>query len=196
MMDRRPLGKTGIEVGEIGLSVAWNDDAPGLLRRAHELGCTLFDVGEEGREWVRANLPDACLLIRSDRKHPVLISPAGEEIPAESGAFIAVPYNLVSQEVSIEVMPAAEKSGAGILAVEVVPAGPDAEKYSFLKKEGRTFVQAAVQFVLANEHVSCAVVKVEDPASLDEVFSAPDAAPFSLPELENIFETWSGRCDG
>ena len=58
---------------------------------------------------------------------------------------------------------------------------------------GRTFVQAAIQFVLANESVSAALVRVADPSQLEELLSAPEAEPLSGSDLEQIFEHWSNR---
>ena len=70
----------------------------------------------------------------------------------------------------------------------------DFTKYAFLEKPGRTMKQASIQFVLANEYISCAVVKVSSVEDAEEVLAAPSAPALELPELENIFETWSGRC--
>ena len=63
----------------------------------------------------------------------------------------------------------------------------------FLKKTDRSLVQAAVQFVIANETVSCALVRCSTVAHLEEVFAAADAAPLTAGDLEQIFEVWSNR---
>ena len=60
-------------------------------------------------------------------------------------------------------------------------------------KPGRTLAQAAVQFVLANESVSSAMIRVSTAAHLEEIVSAPDAAPLTGQDLEQIFELWANR---
>jgi aryl-alcohol dehydrogenase-like predicted oxidoreductase len=62
-----------------------------------------------------------------------------------------------------------------------------------LVKPGRTLIQAAIQFVLANESVSAAMIRVSTPAHLEEVVSAPEAPPLTGQDLEQIFELWANR---
>ena len=60
-------------------------------------------------------------------------------------------------------------------------------------KPGRTLAQAAVQFVLANESVSSAMIRVSTTAHLEEIVAAPDATPLTGQDLEQIFELWANR---
>ena len=57
----------------------------------------------------------------------------------------------------------------------------------------RTLAQASVQFVLANEAVSAAVIRCSSVEHLDEVLGALEAPPLSGRDLEQIFELWANR---
>ncbi len=198
MIERRPLGKTGIDVGEIGLSLMWDD---AIVRRAIELGCNLFIIEGEGPESI-----DLDVLIARRSGSDDLVFTRGETRIGPEKVLVS-PYNLISQETSTELIPKADHSGRGVIADDVLasgalsgpvghaPPGSDALKYKFLIKSNRTIAQAAVQFVLANEHISCAVPHVSDLAEAEEVLAAPNAEPFQISELEQIFETWAGRCE-
>ena len=60
-------------------------------------------------------------------------------------------------------------------------------------KPGRSLVQAAIQFVLANESVNAAMIHVSTLAHLDEIVSAPEATSLTGQDLEQIFELWANR---
>jgi aryl-alcohol dehydrogenase-like predicted oxidoreductase len=121
--------------------------------------------------------------------------------PAGAGV---VRYNLLDQKKANEEISGLSKSGNGVLAVHVLAGGALAgrkdhayghrvEALKVLVKPGRTLAQAAIQFVLANESVSAAMIRVSSLAHLDEVVSAPDAAPLTGQDLEQIFELWANR---
>lgn len=130
-----------------------------------------------------------------------------EAAPTPPGPFSLVPYSLVSMDWGRDFLPRLRKEKHGIVAGDVLasgalqgrvghaPRGAVAEKFRFLQIEGRTLAQAAVQFVLANEYVSCAVAWVADVPEAEEVLGALSAEPLTFRDLEQIFEIWSGRCE-
>ena len=164
MMETRPLGRNGSRVGVIGV-------CPGdamIAERARRLGCTLVWNGDP---------PPGAALVR---------------------------YNLLDQKKANEEIGRVKQSGKGVVAVHVLAGGALAgrrdhdfghrvEALKVLVKPGRTLLQAAVQFVLANESVSAAMIRVSTLAHLEEVVSAPDAAPLTGQDLEQIFELWANR---
>ena len=164
-MELRPLGRTGRKVGEIGVCPG----SEAVARRARERGCTL--VG-----------PDFAL----------------------DGAAL-VRYNLLDQKDANAEISRLAREGKGIVATHVLaggalagPVGPSpfgarVVQLQCLIKPGRTLAQAAVQFVLANESVSAAIVRCSSVAHLDEVLAAPDAPPLTGQDLEQIFELWANR---
>ena len=163
-METRPLGKNGSRVGVVGI-------CPGdamIAARARQLGCTLIWNGDPP--------PDASL----------------------------VRYNLLDQKAANEEISRNAREGKGVIAVHVLaggalagrpghPYGGRVEALKCLVKPGRTLVQAAVQFVLANESVSAAMIRVSTVAHLEEVAAAPDAPPLTGQDLEQIFEHWANR---
>jgi aryl-alcohol dehydrogenase-like predicted oxidoreductase len=163
-METRPLGRTGSRVGVIGI-------CPGnesVARRARELGCTLIWGGAP---------PDGAGIVR---------------------------YNLLDQKKANEEITRLTRSGQGVVAVHVLaggalagrkdhPYGHRIEALRCLVKPGRTLVQAAVQFVLANESVNSAMVRASTVAHLEEIVAAPDATPLTGQDLEQIFELWANR---
>ncbi|HVR86393.1 MAG TPA: aldo/keto reductase [Planctomycetota bacterium] len=168
MIETRPLGRSGSRVGVIGICPGQGPQRDSIVERARALGCTL--VG--------------------DGAHP-------------TGAGI-VRYNLLDQKKANDEISALSRSGKGVLAVHVLAGGVLAgrkdhsyghrvEALQVLVKPGRSLVQAAVQFVLANESVSAAMVRVSSLAHLDEVVSALDAVPLTGQDLEQIFELWANR---
>ena len=162
-MELRPLGRSGRQVGVIG--VCPGSDA--VARLARERGCTIvgpdFGLGDAG----------------------------------------IVRYNLLDQKDANLQIGRLAREGKGVVAVHVLAGGSLASAASApsarvaqlkcLVKPGRTLVQAAVQFVLANESVSAAVVRCSTAAHLDEILGAPDAAPLTGQDLEQIFELWANR---
>jgi aryl-alcohol dehydrogenase-like predicted oxidoreductase len=163
-METRPLGRTGPRVSEIGLCLAGLPDAEELERRARRLGCTFF--------W-SAPRPEAEL----------------------------VRYNLAEQTEANAAIARLAREGRGIVATHVLAGGAlagagderTAGPFRFLVKPGRTLAQAAIQFVLANEPVSCALVRATRPEHVEEVLGAGSAPPLTGQELEQIFENWSNR---
>jgi aryl-alcohol dehydrogenase-like predicted oxidoreductase len=168
MIETRPLGRSGTRVGVIGICPGPGPDRDAIVRRAQELGCTLVWDGAP---------------------------------PAGAGV---VRYNLLDQKRANDEIAALSRSGRGVLAVHVLAGGALAgrkghsyghrvDALKVLVKPGRTLVQAAIQFVLANESVSAAMIRVSTPAHLEEIASAPDAPPLTGQDLEQIFELWANR---
>ncbi|MBV8879361.1 MAG: aldo/keto reductase [Planctomycetaceae bacterium] len=168
MMETRPLGRSGSRVGVIGICAGSGPQREAVVDRARTRGCTLVWNGE---------------------------APAGTGL---------VRYNLLDQKKANEEISSLSRGGKGVLAVHVLAGGALAgradhayghrvDALKVLVKPGRTLVQAAIQFVLANESVSAAMVRVSSLAHLEEVLSAPDAAPLTGQDLEQIFELWANR---
>ena len=167
-METRPLGRTGSRVGVIGICPGDGPERDAIVRRARDHGCTLIGSGAA---------PDGAQLVR---------------------------YNLLDQKKANEEIPRISRTGQGVVAIHVLaggalggkkdhPYGHRIEALKCLVKPGRSLVQAAIQFVLANESVSAAMIRVTTAAHLDEVVSAPDAAPLTGQDLEQIFELWANR---
>ena len=168
-MELRPLGRTGRKVGEIGICPGEGPQAAAVARLARERGCTLvgpdFDLGQAGR----------------------------------------VRYNLLDQKDANLEIARLSREGKGVVATQVLaggvlsgPVGPSpfgerVVQLQCLIKPGRTLAQAAVQFVLANESVSAAIVRCSTVAHLEEILGAPDAPPLTGQDLEQIFELWANR---
>ena len=119
------------------------------------------------------------------------------------GAATAVRYNLLDQKDANREIAGLVREGVGVVAVHVLAGGalgaatPEARYRPFraLAKPGRSLVQAAIQFVLANESVSCARIRVTRPEHVEEVLGAPEAPPLTGQDLELIFELWANRFD-
>jgi aryl-alcohol dehydrogenase-like predicted oxidoreductase len=143
-----------------------------VVRRARELGGTLFSTPLAG----------------------------GLSLPAEA---VAVPYNLLDQKEANARIPLLRREGKPVVATRVLAGGRlgaarlDAKitGYRALARDGRTLVQTAIQFVLANESVACAMIRVTRPEHVEEVLRAEQAAPLSGQDLELIFELWANRFD-
>jgi aryl-alcohol dehydrogenase-like predicted oxidoreductase len=148
-----------------------------VARRARAAGCALY--GADG----------------------ALVLPGG----LNGASYGIVRYNLLEQTEAHSAIPRLAREGRGVLAVGVLAGGrlagpapaadPRAGAFDFLALGGRTRAQAAVQFVLANESVSAALVRVSTLAHLEELLGAFAAPPLSGRELERIFETWAHRHD-
>ena len=179
-MDTRTLGRTGLTVSEIGLCLPEGPTRAEVLRRALDLGGRVF--------WSESPV-----------EAPVVLPSAAKE------GYGVVQYNLLEQTKANTEIASLRAGGQGVVAMNVLAGGalagvpgPYAERVrqlEFLKKTDRTLVQAAVQFVIANENVSCVIVRCSTVAHLEEVFAAPEAAPLTAGDLEQIFETWSNRFD-
>jgi aryl-alcohol dehydrogenase-like predicted oxidoreductase len=167
-METRPLGRSGPRVGVVGVCPGEGPQRDAIVRRARELGCTLIWTG---------GVPEGAALVR---------------------------YNLLDQKEANEEIARQARAGLGVVAVHVLAGGalsgakghPYGERVDALKvlvKPGRTLVQAAVQFVLANESVRSAMIRVSTIAHLEEVAAAPDSPPLTGQDLEQIFELWANR---
>jgi aryl-alcohol dehydrogenase-like predicted oxidoreductase len=167
-METRPLGRTGSRVGVIGICPGDGPDREKIVQRARERGCTLIWSGRP---------PEGARLVR---------------------------YNLLDQKSANEEISRLRRAGEGVVAVHVLAGGAlggrrdhrfghRVDALKCLVKPGRSLVQAAIQFVLANESVNAAMVHVSTLAHLEEVVSAPDAAPLTGQDLEQIFELWANR---
>lgn len=167
-MESRPLGRSGSRVGVVGICAGDGPARGAIVERAGRLGCTLIWAGQ---------------------------APAGAAL---------VRYNLLDQKAANEEISRNSREGKGVIAVHVLAGGALAgmpghsyghrvEALKCLVKPGRTLVQAAVQFVLANESVSAAMIRVSTVAHLEEVAAAPDAPPLTGQDLEQIFEHWANR---
>lgn len=219
MMERRVLGRTGIEVSEIGLSMRWDARSREILLKALGAGCNLFVLDRPGSEIRRecAELKDS-VLVHAAGGGVLTVDAGGRtwlgvegltEPPADRfrcGVLMAS-YSMTRMDASNALFPKAKKDGVGILADDVlaggallgpvghVPFAAAVEKFRVLIKPGRTLAQAAIRFVLANEYVSSAIARVATPTEADEVLGAADAEALSLSELEEVFEAWAGRCE-
>ncbi len=170
-MNRRPLGASGARIAEIGICAAEVPAREAVLRLTRERGAAVFPF--EG-----ASPPGACGLVR---------------------------YNLLEQTEARGEVPRLRREGKGVVATGVLaggalagpvghtPPGAAVRRLAFLERPGRTLAQAAVQFVLANEAISCAVVRVSSVEHAEEILAAPDAPPLTGADLEQIFELWGNR---
>ena len=126
--------------------------------------------------------------------------PGGVALPED---VVAVPYNLLEQKEANARIGGLARQGRIVAATRVLAGGllsgaaldPKLAGFRKLARAGRTLVQAAIQFVLANEAVACALVRVSRPEHVEEVLRAPDVEPLSGQDLELIFELWANRFD-
>jgi hypothetical protein len=114
-------------------------------------------------------------------------------VASKSSQALAVTYTPEEQSAGLEFLREAKRAGLGIVALGLPQAGA---AHAFLARPGRTASQASIQFVLANEYVSCALVRPESVDACREAVAAPDAAPLTLGELERIIEMYIHRADG
>ena len=168
-METRPLGRTGSRVGVVGICPGEGPDREKIVLRAKERGCTLIWSGRP---------------------------PEGAEL---------VSYNLLDQKNANLEISRLRRAGQGVVAVHVLaggalggkrnkhPYGHRIQALQCLVKPGRSLVQAAIQFVLANESVNAAMIHVSTLAHLEEIVSAPEATPLTGQDLEQIFELWANR---
>jgi hypothetical protein len=124
---------------------------------------------------------------------PTRLEVARKVVAAKSSQALAVTYTPEEQTASLEFLREARRAGLGIVALGLPAAG---EGHKFLARPGRTIAQASIQFVLANEYVSSALVRPETVDQLREAVAAPDATSLTLGELEKIIELFIHRADG
>ncbi len=176
-MEERALGRRGPRIPVLGICPGDGPGRDAVVARALELGCRLFwsERPVAGATVLPAALPDGAACVR---------------------------YNLIDQKEANEAIRGLVRAGRGVVATHVLAGGalaggslsdPRAGRFRPLVRPRRTLAQAAIQFVLANESVSCAVVRVASPGHVDEVLAAPDAEPLSGRDLELVFELWANR---
>lgn len=223
-MDLRPLGGTGLEVSEIGISLP--DDAAlaeTLGRRALQEGVRFFlapspavnavlrDLVRDVRGAVVAYGPrNGAWMLQAPggRTDLGLVVGGADELPADDGwACVLAAYSLADQHLGTKMFPAVRKRDRGVVAVRVLhggalagtvahaPPGSAALKFKQLVKPKRTLAQAAILFALASQYVSSAVVRVSSVAHLMETVDALGAEPLTMGELEFIFEMYANRHD-
>lgn len=181
IIERRPLGRTGLSVSALGICPGEGPEREAVVRRARAAGCGLF--------WSERPVEGS------------LVLPGG----VEASAYGLVRYNLFEQTQAYGAIARLRRQGRGVVAVGVLAggllAGPGpasdgrAARFGFLVRRDRTRAQAALQFVLANDSVSAALVRVSTVAHLEELLGTFAAPPLSGSELERIFETWANRYD-
>jgi len=147
---------------------------PGSLGPYQVLGG--WEIGSEGAEGA-----------------PTRLDVARKVVASRSSQALAVTYTPGEQSAGLDFMREAKRAGLGIVALGL-PAATEGHK--FLARPGRTAAQAFIQFVLANEYVSCALVRPESVEALREAVTAPDATPLTLGELERVIEMYIHRADG
>lgn len=136
-----------------------------------------WDIGAEGADGARTRLDVARRVVAS-----------------KSSQALAVTYTPEEQSAGLEFLREARRAGLGIIALGLPAAA--GESHKFLARPGRTAAQASIQFVLANEYVSCALVRPETVGQLREAVAAPDVTPLTLGELERVIEMFIHRADG
>jgi aryl-alcohol dehydrogenase-like predicted oxidoreductase len=220
-MEVRPLGKTGLRVSELGICLP--DDptrAAEIARRAADAGVRFFRESLDGS--ALENLPgpvrQSCEVLTVVNGRPrigsygscVWLEPRelapGDPLPPNP-TVILCRYNVLQQEATQTLFPAAYRAGHGIVATHVLGGGALAGRLGHtppgaavaalrpLVKPRRTLAQLAIQAVLANEYVSCAVVRVSTVEHLSEALGALEAEPLTISDLEHIFETYANRYD-
>jgi len=245
MLDRRPLGKSGVLVSEVGISLPGSDAESALIaREAHQAGVDLFHLAESDHlPWLAGELgprpvtvlvgaggpaiggpfkpdaPDGHLALhsystltgqsgalgpyqvfggweigaRAAGGAPTRLEVARRVVGSGSSQALAVTYTPAEQSVGMEFLREAYRAGLGIIA-QGLP-GASERDHRYLVRPRRTLAQAAIQFVLANEYVACALVRVESVDQLREAISAPDADPLTLGDLERLIELFVHRGD-
>jgi hypothetical protein len=216
-MEFRLLGKTGPSVSELGVCLPADAAlAERIAIRAAREGVNCFFAPDDAVAHAIRRHADVHVAIAASHG-PIILQPNGTagiairsvaDVPQEnSWSWIAAPYNLIDQQISKEVFAPAARDGRGIVAVHVLaggalagpvghtPPGAVVNEFRSLIKPKRTLAQAAIQFVLANQYVTCAAVAVSSEAHLAEALGALDAEPLTMRELELIFETYANRYD-
>jgi hypothetical protein len=172
-VESRRLGRDGPTVPALGLCPGDGPLRDAVIRRAFERGARLF--------WSSSPVPGAVTIF-------------------EAEGHAALRYNLLDQKEANAAIARLRAEGRGVVATHVLAGGllargddPRLAPLRGLARPGRTLLQASIQFVLANESVGCAVVRVSRPEHVDEVLAAPAAPPLSGQDLELIFECWANR---
>jgi aryl-alcohol dehydrogenase-like predicted oxidoreductase len=197
-MEERPFGRGGFRVSALGVCLPPDEAAAGrLMVRAWREGVNVFFGGPAHPP---AEVGEKALRVRG-----AIAVRSGEVLPPD--AFVSAPFNLIDQAANVEVFAPAWKGGRGALAVNVLkggalagrvghaPRGAVVLELAKLVTPRRSLAQLAIQFVLASEYVSCAVVRVSSLEHLLEAVGAMDAEPLTARDLEHVFETYANRYD-
>jgi aryl-alcohol dehydrogenase-like predicted oxidoreductase len=197
-MEERPFGRAGFRVSTVGVCLPADPElAERLMVRAWREGVTVFFGGPAVAP---AEVGEGALRVRG----PVAIR-AGEPVPPD--AFVVAPFNILDQAANTETLAPAWRGGRGVLATNVLkggalagrvghaPPGAVVSELAKLVTPRRTLAQLSIQFVLASEYVSCAVVRVSSIQHLVEAVGATEAEPLTGRDLEHIFETYANRYD-
>ncbi len=205
-MEVRPLGRTGLRVSELGICLPPDREAArGVARRAAEAGVNLFVASDAlALDTAREAAPEAALVLSRGDDHFLRM---GARDAASGDDFVVGAFNLIDQNGNAARFAPAFRAGKGVIVTHVLkggalagrightPRGALVTQYAPLVKPRRTLAQLAIQFALANEYVSCAVVRVSTPTHLAEALGALEAEPLTTGELEQIFETYANRHD-
>jgi len=113
-------------------------------------------------------------------------------VASKSSQALGVTYTPKEQTAGLDFLREARRHQLGIVATGLPTT---ALEHHFLERPGRTAAQASIQFVLANEYVSCALVRPATVEQVREAVTAPDATPLTLGELERIIEMFIHRGD-
>lgn len=121
---------------------------------------------------------------------PTRLEVARRVVASKSSEALGMTYTPKEQTAGLEFMREARRAGLGIVALGLPLASPE---HRFLERPGRTVAQASIQFVLANEYVTTALVRPESVEQLREAVAAPGAPALTMGELERIIELFIHR---
>lgn len=212
-MEQRPFGTSGLRVSELGFCLTESR----LLKPAFTGGVNFFMTPEAsirdvvlretgGKALVAAGPCDGRYELHAQGRTLVGLS-VKEPRDLALASWIAAPFNPMEQGLTREVLAPASRRGCAVVATHVLaggalagplghtPYGARVASLRSLVTPRRTLVQAAIQFVLASEYVTCAVVRVSSEAHLEEALGALKVAPLTGSDLEMIFETYANRYD-
>lgn len=152
--------------------------------------------------WLDAEAPESAW--RSGRVAGawVIDVDAGHRAIERGAKAINVTFNILRQSVSRgALLDAAHRAGVGVVGREPLAGGlltgkatthDRVRKLVFLKRNGRSMAQGAIQFALANEFLSAAVPSARTVDQVVENLSAVDQVPLNEHELETIFDVTAG----
>ena len=112
----------------------------------------------------------------------------------ESGEFatIMVAYNLLdSERVGSEVIPSAHEHGMGVICMKPLAGGrlADSRELTNLKPGQKSLAQSALQFILSNDMVTCAIPGVTKVSELEQNLKvAQEFSKLSVQEIRELVE--------
>lgn len=111
-----------------------------------------------------------------------------------SGTFdlILCRYNLVDYAEQPALFAKAAKAGVGVTVMKTLAGARKVDVKPF-ERPGATFAQAALRWVLANAHISSAVISISSKAQADEYAAAPGPLTNADTELLNRWAADHGR---